>query len=330
MSAPALSVRNLVVSVRRPGGRFLAVDDVSFDVAPGGSLGIVGESGSGKTLTLRALMSLMPPAGRIEAGSVDLGGAPLPSVGSAARRARRGKMGMIFQDPLSALDPVQTVGAQVAEVPRRIAGISRRRAWERAVELLGQVGIPDPAIRARSFPHQLSGGLRQRVAIAIAIAGEPDVLLCDEPTTALDVTIQAQILELIDDLRARLGLAVVFVSHDLAVVRQICSELAVMYAGHIVEIGETERVLERPAHPYTLGLRGAVIDLDETLGPPRSIPGSLPDISRLPSGCPFHPRCFLASPLCVESRPELVPIDEVEAEGSVACFHSDQLVAARL
>jgi oligopeptide/dipeptide ABC transporter ATP-binding protein len=328
MSVPALSVRNLAVSVRRPGGRFLAVDDVSFEVAPGGSLGIVGESGSGKTLTLRALMSLMPPAGRIEAGAVDLDGSALPSAGSAARRARRGRMGMVFQDPLSALDPVQTVGAQVAEVPRRILGMPRRRAWARAVELLGLVGIPDPAIRARSFPHELSGGLRQRVAIAMAIAAEPDVLLCDEPTTALDVTVQAQILELIDDLRARLGLAVVFVSHDLAVVRQLCSELAVMYAGRIVEIGETERVLERPAHPYTLGLRGAVIDLDEPLGPPRAIPGSLPDISRLPSGCPFHPRCFLASALCVERRPDLVPIGD-GAEGSAACFHSDQLVAAR-
>jgi oligopeptide/dipeptide ABC transporter ATP-binding protein len=170
--------------------------------------------------------------------------------------------------------------------------------------------------------------LRQRVAIAVAIAAEPEVLLCDEPTTALDVTVQAQILDLIDDLRARLGLAVVFVSHDLAVVRRLCPELAVMYAGRLVEIGPTERVLERPAHPYTLGLRGAVIDLDEPVGPPKPIPGALPDISRLPSGCAFHPRCFLATPQCVETRPALVELTPGGIDGASACFHSDQLFAA--
>jgi len=323
MSAPALSVRNLTVSVERASGRFRAVDDVSFDVAGGSSLGIVGESGSGKTLTLRALMSLLPPSARVESGSVDLDDQTLPRAGRDARRARRGRMGMVFQDPLSALDPVQTVGAQVAEVPRRIVGLTRRRAWERAVELLGLVGVPDPAARARAYPHELSGGLRQRVAIA----ADPEVLLCDEPTTALDVTVQAQILELIDDLRSRLGLAVVFVSHDLAVVRQICPELAVMYGGRVVETGPTERVLERPGHPYTHGLRGAVVDLDGPLGPPRPIPGALPDIARLPSGCAFHPRCFLATAVCVESRPALLEIALPGIAGATACFHSDRLFA---
>ena len=327
MSSPALSVRNLIVSVERPAGRFRAVDEISFEVDAGSSLGIVGESGSGKTLALRALMSLLPSAARVESGTVELGDESLPHAGREARRARRGRMGMVFQDPLSALDPVQTVGAQVAEVPRRIAGFSRRRAWERAVELLGLVGVPDPAARARAYPHELSGGLRLRAAIAIAIAAEPEVLLCDEPTTALDVTVQAQILELIDDLRARLGLAVVFVSHDLAVVRQICPELAVMYAGRVVESGRTERVLERPGHPYTLGLRGAVVDLDEPLGPPRPIPGALPDIAALPTGCAFHPRCFLATAVCLATPPALVEIALPGVSGQTACFHYEQLFA---
>jgi oligopeptide/dipeptide ABC transporter ATP-binding protein len=325
MSGPALSVRGLSVSVALGAERVLAVDDLSFEVEAGGSLGIVGESGSGKTLTLRALMGLLPAAGRVEGGSLTLAGEALPWRGAAARRARRGRLGMVFQDPQSALDPVQTVGAQVAEVPRRILGLSRRRAHERATELLALVGIPDPAARAHAFPHQLSGGLRQRVAIAIAIAADPAVLLCDEPTTALDVTVQTQILALIDDLRSRLGLAVVFVSHDLAVVREVCSELGVMYAGRLVEQGETGRVLEHPAHPNTLGLRGAVVDLDEPLGPPRAIPGALPELGRLPAGCAFHPRCPFASPVCLETRPALRELPPGLGPGVAACFHSELL-----
>ena len=179
MTAPALSVADLSVSVERPSGRFLAVDEVSFEVAPGAALGLVGESGSGKSLTLRALMSLLTPAARIDTGSVELHGKKLPDSGRAARRARRGRMAMVFQDPLSALDPVHSVGAQVAEVPQRVLGLSRSRSWERAIELLRLVGIPDPARRARAYPHQLSGGMRQRVVIAIALASEPAVHLCD-------------------------------------------------------------------------------------------------------------------------------------------------------
>ena len=329
MKAPALSVGGLSVSVERPSGRFTAVDEVSFEVAPGGALGLVGESGSGKSLTLRALMSLLPPAARIDGGTVLLNGESLPLSGRAARRARRGLMAMVFQDPLSALDPVHTVGAQIAEVPRRVLGLSRRRSWDRALELLGLVGIPDPARRAKAYPHQLSGGMRQRVVIAIALASEPTVLLCDEPTTALDVTVQAQVLDLIDSLRARLHLTVVFVSHDLAVVRQLCDDLAVMYTGRLVETGPTAELLAHPRHPYTLGLLDALVDLDRPIGAPRPIPGVLPDLERLPSGCTFHPRCSFATGECAAARPDLEEILDGAARAS-ACIHHDRLADVRV
>ena len=328
MTGASLVVNDLCVTVARPSGRFRAVDGVSFEVAPGAALGIVGESGSGKSLALRALMALVPPNVQIEAGSVALGGKELPFAGRAARHSRRGRMAMVFQDPLSALDPVHTVGAQVAEVPQHVLGLSRRRAWKRAIELLGIVGIPDPTRRAHAYPHQLSGGMRQRVVIAIALASEPAVLLCDEPTTALDVTVQAQVLDLIDSLRAQLHLAVVFVSHDLAVVRQLCDDLAVMYTGRFVETGPTARVLERPRHPYTLGLLDAIVDLDRPVGAMRPIPGALPDIEALPAGCSFHPRCSFATAECALERPPLYEIVDATVDRASACIHHDQLAAA--
>jgi oligopeptide/dipeptide ABC transporter ATP-binding protein len=268
-------------------------------------------------------MSLLPAAARVEGGSVTLDGTQLPQSSRAVRRALRGRMAMIFQDSLSALDPVRSVGSQIAEVPRRIHGASQRDAWERAVELLRMVGIPDPARRAAAFPHQLSGGMRQRVVIAIALAVEPAVLLCDEPTTALDVTVQAQVLELLDELRAKLSLAIVFVSHDLAVVRQLCEDVCVMYTGRIVESGRTPEVLEHPRHPYTLGLLDAIVDLDDALGSPRPIPGALPDLERLPVGCSFHPRCFLATDECTARVPELA--GTTDPLHRAACIHSDQV-----
>jgi ABC-type dipeptide/oligopeptide/nickel transport system ATPase component len=233
-AVPLLEARGLSVRIGRRGRGYRVVDEVSLQVADGGSLGIVGESGSGKSLTLRALMALLPAAAAPDGGTIALHGAPVPLAGRGARAARRGTMAMVFQDSLSALDPVQTVGAQIAEVPRRVLGASRHASQARAVELLDLVGIPSPAQRAGSYPHQLSGGMRQRVAIAIALATEPQVLLCDEPTTALDVTVQAQVLELIRGLRDRLRLGLIFVSHDIAVVRQVCDDIAIMYAGRIV------------------------------------------------------------------------------------------------
>ena len=328
MSDAILSVRDLSVSVARPTGRFRAVDGISFDVAPGAALGLVGESGSGKSLALRALMALMPRSARIESGTVLLGGEELPLGGRGARASRRGRMAMIFQDPLSALDPVHTVGSQIAEVPRRVHGLSRRRSWERAVDLLGMVGIPDPDRRAHAYPHQLSGGMRQRVVIAAALATEPAVLLCDEPTTALDVTVQAQVLDLIDELRVRLGLALVFVSHDLAVVRQLCENVAVMYTARLVETGPTENVLARPLHPYTLGLLDAIVDLDDPIGAPQPIPGALPDLSGLPDGCTFNPRCALATDECLAARPPLLNVPSSHGLRESACLHFDRLEAA--
>ena len=323
----ALAVRELTVSVARPAGRFHAVDGVSFEVARGRALGLVGESGSGKSLTLRALMSLLPKAAQVEGGEVVLNGVELPRAVRQVRRALRGRMAMIFQDPLSALDPTQTVGGQIAEVPRRLRGLSRRGSWERAIELLRLVGIADPVRRARAYPHQLSGGMRQRVVIAIALATEPSVLLCDEPTTALDVTVQAQVLELLDDLRTRLELAIVFVSHDLAVIRQLCEEVCVMYTGRLVETGRTAEVLARPLHPYTLGLLDAILDLDDPVGAPQPIPGALPDIEWLPSGCTFHPRCFLATAECTEVVPELAGARGATSSHASACIHRDRLQA---
>jgi oligopeptide/dipeptide ABC transporter ATP-binding protein len=326
--SPALSVDDLAISVRRGEEWALAVDGVSFAVEPGGVLGIVGESGSGKSLTLRALMGLLPATARIDAGRVQLHDEPLPLAGRAARPARRGRLTMVFQDPLSALDPVQTAGSQIAEVPRRVLGLSRRESWRRAVELLALVGIPGPDERAKAYPHQLSGGMRQRVAIAMALASEPDVLLCDEPTTALDVTVQAQVLDLLDQLRSRLGLAIVFVSHDLAVVGELCDQVCVMYAGRLVETGGTPEVLRNPTHPYTRGLRGAAVDLDEPDRPPVPIPGSLPEPGRLPAGCAFEPRCPLAGSDCRSARPEMRLLGPAAARRAVACFHPQPVPVA--
>jgi oligopeptide/dipeptide ABC transporter ATP-binding protein len=328
-----LEVTGLSVRAGHRNRSYRVVDEISLRLPAGRALGIVGESGSGKSLTLRALMALLPPAVWAEGGSITLAGGRLPLAGRGARRARRRRMAMVFQDSLSALNPVQTVGAQIAEVPRRVLGMGRGAAWARAIELLDLVGIPSPAARARSYPHQLSGGMRQRVAIAIALATQPEVLLCDEPTTALDVTVQAQVLELIRSLRSQLGFALIFVSHDIAVVGQVCEEIAVMYTGRIVETGQVGEVLTAPAHPYTRALLATVVDLDDGDVPPKPIPGTIPDPARLPPGCSFHPRCPLAGPECMVAPVPLLPVPLLAVpllpgagtagERRSACLHSD-------
>ena len=325
---PLLEVEDLVVEMRRHRKSFRPVDGVSFSVARGGALAVVGESGSGKSLTLRAIMGLLPNRGRVVAGRVVVDGVEL---GRSARGRGRGhqqreRMSIVFQDSLSALNPVATVGHQIAEAPRHVLGLGRRASRERALELLRQVGIPDPERRYRAYPHELSGGTRQRVMIAIALSSEPALLLCDEPTTALDMTIQTQILALLADLRAARGLSLVFVTHDLSVVSQVAEELAVMYTGRLVETGPAASVLAAPRHPYTAGLLAAALDVDTPDREPLVIPGSLPDPMRLPSGCTFHPRCPLATPECSTADVRLEPVGPGR---KAACIHSDELAAAQ-
>jgi peptide/nickel transport system ATP-binding protein len=321
--SPLLEVSDLTVEVRREHRTFRAVDGVSLHLPDGGSLGIVGESGSGKSLTLRAIMGLLPRAARVRGGTVRVAGELAAGERSPAER-RRHRVAMIFQDALSALDPVMTVGAQVAEAPRRVGGLSARAARERALDLLRLVGIPDPARRYASYPHQLSGGLRQRVMIAAALSTDPAVLLCDEPTTALDVTIQAQILALLQDLRDAEGLGLVFVTHDLAVVGQICDQLAVMYAGRIVETGPADVVLDTPRHPNTAALLASAIDVHSHGQAPQAIPGAVPDPLRLPLGCPFQPRCPIAQPDCAAGP---VPLLDIAPGWGAACLHHAVLAA---
>jgi oligopeptide/dipeptide ABC transporter ATP-binding protein len=291
---PLLEVRDLRVAFPSERGAGFAhpVDGVSFRIAKGETLALVGESGSGKSLTALALLRLVPPPGRIEPGSrILLDGRDLMTLEEDGLRAVRGRrIGIVFQDPMSSLNPVYTAGAQVREAVTAHRKLSGKDAKERAIALLDEAGIPDPSVRYDSYPHELSGGLRQRVLIAIALAGSPDLLIADEPTTALDVTVQAQILELLDRLRESHGMAVLLITHDLGVVAGRADRVAVMYAGQIVEEAETRRVFQSPGHPYTRALFRAIPKLEtaERLVP---IPGNVPLPGQWPSGCRFHPRC---------------------------------------
>jgi len=316
-----LEVRDLRVDFPLPGGVLHAVDGASFEHRAGEALGIVGESGSGKTMALRALVGLLPRAARLAGGEIVFEGVDLASASAETLRAIRGRsIAMIFQEPMTALNPVMRVGEQIAEGPLVRLGYSRRRAHERALELMRLVGIPDPEERAEAYAHELSGGMRQRVMIAIALSMEPKLILCDEPTTALDVTIQDQILKLLASLRAQLGVSVVFVSHDLAVIAQTCRRVAVMYAGQVVETGPVEQVFREPRHPYTLGLLRSVPDVDDRRDVLSTIPGAPPDLADPPSGCRFHPRCAFAQDDCVDGE---FPLRALDGERATACIHHE-------
>ncbi len=321
---PLLEVRGLQVEITTSRGTARAVDGVSFTLERGEALGLVGESGSGKTLTLRAILGLLPRGARITAGEILLEGENLAAAGPERLREIRGRrIAMIFQEPSAALDPVMRVGPQIAEGPAAQLGLGRTAAAARAIELMALTGIPAAATRSRAYPHELSGGMRQRVMIASALASEPGILLCDEPTTALDVTIQDQVLRLLAELRERQGLSLLYVTHDLAVVAQTCERLAVMYAGRIVETGLVDDVFRRPLHPYTLGLLRAVVDFDAPRQELEAIPGSPPDPLHVPGGCPFHPRCRFALPECTSGPIELV---DVAPGRSSACIRHDLLL----
>jgi peptide/nickel transport system ATP-binding protein/oligopeptide transport system ATP-binding protein len=322
MTGPMLEVRDLNVRIASGSGVVRAVDGVSFEVAAGEALGLVGESGSGKSMTLRAILGVLPPEARITSGAVLLDGQDLvPLRQSDLNRIRGPKMSMIFQEPMSALNPVMRVGSQIAEAPMIHLGLSRAKAAERALDLMRRVGIPDPGRRFRSYPHEFSGGMRQRVMIAIALSCDPEIILCDEPTTALDVTIQDQILRLLARLCAESGVSLIFVTHDLPVVAQLCQRVAVMYGGQLVETGDVRDVLLDPRHPYTLGLVRSAPDVEyvrESLVP---IPGSPPSLVSPPSGCRFHPRCAFAEEDC---RVLPTPLRELPGGRSTACLHYER------
>jgi peptide/nickel transport system ATP-binding protein len=322
-TAPLLRVHDLRTYFHVGGAVARAVDGVSFDIRAGETVGMVGESGCGKSVTALSLLRLVDPPGRIEPGSsIEFEGRDLLTLDEEGIRQIRGnRIAMVFQEPMTALNPVFTIGDQVAEVARVHAGASRRAAWDRAVEMLNLVGIPDPRDRAKSYPHQLSGGMRQRVLIAMALVMNPSLLIADEPTTALDVTIQAQILELLADLQQRLGLAVLLITHDLGVVAEVTSRVLVMYGGQIVERAPVRELFRHPRHPYTRGLLEAMPRLGRQRERLTVIPGTVPPPTRWPSGCRFRDRCAWAWQRCADEHP---PEYVVTAEHNARCHLVDE------
>jgi len=325
--SPVVEVDHLRVEFWTRTGWAPAVDDLSFALTPGRTMALLGESGSGKSATARAMLGVLPAQqSRISAGQIRVDGRDILALSESQRRALRGaELAMVFQDALSALNPVLKVGYQIAEGCRAQQGLSRKQARARAVDLLGLVGIPDPARRADDYPHQFSGGMRQRAMIAMALAGDPRVLVADEPTTALDVTIQAQILELLQQLQQDRGMSLLLITHDMGVVAQMADDITVMYAGRVVEQGDADEVFDRPRHPYTRALLQSVPRAEQKGHPLRAIPGNPPDISALPPGCAFRPRCPQPQHRC-DTPPELIEV----APGHVSRCHLIQLITNRV
>ncbi|MGE0658928.1 MAG: ABC transporter ATP-binding protein [Reyranellaceae bacterium] len=318
---PLLEVRDLVVSFRTGSRAFRAVDGVSLRLHAGRTLGLVGESGSGKSVTALAVMGLLPspPAG-VDAGTANYGDIDLLGLPAEQRRRYRGReLAMIFQEPMTSLNPVYTVGEQIVEAIRAHYPVGRAEARRRAIEMLELVRIPSPETRIDSFPHEMSGGMRQRAMIAMALACEPKLLIADEPTTALDVTIQAQILELLASIQERVGTGVLLITHDLGVIAEVAHDVAVMYAGRIVEQAPVEAIFDDPQHPYTIGLLGSVPRLEETREALPTIEGAVPNPAALPAGCRFNPRCPFAVDRC---RSEAPPLVEISTGHTVACWRA--------
>ena len=320
---PSLEARQLTIEVHDGRSSFTPVEDLDVAVAPGRALGIVGESGSGKSLTLRALMGLLPPKVTVRSGEIRVNGEVIPRSTNRRPRATPGAA-MIFQEPLGALNPLLRVEQLLGDVLRANGRSSQKAREERPLSLLQEVGITDPPAAMRAYPHQISGGQRQRVMIAMALASEPRVLLCDEPTTALDVTVQQRILRLLRRISQERDMSLVYVTHDLAVVNEICDDVAIIYAGQIVESGPADDVFASPAHPYTRMLIDSVPDITERSSDLVGIAGVAPNPRFFPAGCRFHPRCFMAEPSCSEGPP--FTRRQITADRATACIYSEQLL----
>ncbi len=321
MTTPAesnlLEVRNLRVDFQTRRGTLIAVDDVSFEIKAGEVLGVVGESGAGKSLTGAAIIGLLEPPGRISGGEVRLAGKRIDNLAQEQIRQIRGReIGMVFQDPLTSLNPLFRVGEQLIETLQTHADLDEKSARKQAIDWLTEVGIPSPEVRIDQYPHQFSGGMRQRVVIALALCANPKLIIADEPTTALDVSIQAQIISVLKRLCREYGTAVMLITHDMGVIAETADRVAVMYAGRLVEIGEARKVIQNAKHPYTLGLMGSIPTIGDTEEELRQIHGSMPRLAEIPEGCAFNPRCPNVSDRCRKNRPELQPVDE----SSVACW----------
>ncbi len=325
MTQPLLEVQHLRVEFPTRRGTLLALDDVSFSIAPGEILGVVGESGAGKSLTGAAIIGLLEPPGRVAGGQILLDGQRIDNLPTEAMRQIRGKrIGAIFQDPLTSLNPLYTVGRQLVETIQVHLGLDAAAARQRAIALLQSTGIPAAEQRIDQYPHQFSGGMRQRVVIALALAAQPALIVADEPTTALDVSIQAQIIALLKTLTKEQGAAVMLVTHDMGVIAEACDRVAVMYAGRVVEIGPVAEVIHRPAHPYTVGLMGSIPAMDEERERLMQIDGAMPRLNAIPAGCAFNPRCPRVMDRCRSERPDLLPAGATRA----ACWLHDAQVSA--
>jgi len=321
MTEPVLSVRDLQVEFPTRRGNLRAIDGVSFDIAQGEVLGVVGESGAGKSITGSAIVGLLDPPGRICGGEIRLRGERIDTLaGEAMRRVRGKRIGMIFQDPLTSLNPLYTIGRQLTETIITHLPMSMQQARDRAVQLLEEVGIPGAASRIEAYPHQFSGGMRQRVVIALALAAEPELVIADEPTTALDVSVQAQIIAVLKRLCDERGVAVMLITHDMGVIAETADRVAVMYSGRLAEIGPVREVVKRPHHPYTSGLMGSIPTIEGRAERLVQISGSMPRLDAIPDGCAFHPRCERAFARCHVER----PVPESVERSQVACWLYDE------
>lgn len=311
MADTLLSVKDLVVEFPQRRGLLRALDQISFDIKRGEILGVVGESGAGKSLTGASIIGLLEPPGRVSGGTIELDGQRIDNLSAAEMRKIRGrKIGMVFQDPLTSLNPIFTIAEQLIETIQTHLKLSDKEARKQAIKLLDDVGIPAASQRIDDYPHQFSGGMRQRVVIALALAGEPELIIADEPTTALDVSVQAQIIDVLKNTCKEHGAAVMLVTHDMGVIAETCDRVAVMYAGRLAEIGPVREVIKNPKHPYTIGLMGSIPSLTHQVERLVQIPGSMPRLDAIPEGCAFNPRCNRVFDRCRKERPDLIAVEE--------------------